>query len=37
MVEGQVHLEDAAGQTRGPVPYGLYSWNRLQIVPGRGY
>ena len=28
VVEGQVHLEDATGRTRGPVPDVLHSWNR---------
>ena len=36
MVEGQVHVENAAGQTRGLFPDGLHSWNILQIFPGRG-
>ena len=36
VVEGQVYLEYAAGQTRGPVPDGLHYWKISQIVPGRG-
>ena len=37
VVKVQVYLEDAAGQTIGPVPDGLHSWNILEIVPGRGH
>ena len=36
MVEGYVHVENAAEQTRGTFLDGLHPWNRSQIVPGRG-
>ena len=36
MVEGQVHLKDAVGRTRVPVPDRIYSCNRSQVVPGHG-
>ena len=36
VVEGQLHVEDAAIRTRGLILDGLHYWNILHIVTGRG-